>query len=324
MQLYTQFAQQAALKDKVAVVHGGITSASREVIRPVLDQLQDAVFLQHAVRGRRLRPQPVRHWRDAGANRGEAGASCHEEVGQEGLRDRGRLQLRPDHLAMGEEIRHRKWRRSARRSTSSRSTSPISARPSQDPGGKAATSSGRRWSAARISRSTASGPRPACARSIPMASTTFAVGNEHIVLSPDECNGMLVCYNYFQDLKNPAERELCRQLPQTFWRRLPQHHRTCDGNLSGLPYLGGGGQEGRGVDRIEGHRSSRKPGSASTRRQARSRSIRRRIIACSTLHIAEVPGQEAQRAGRLRPAEAGGHRRRLRSHQEPEPTTSNT
>ena len=35
-----------------------------------------------------------------------------------------------------------------------------------------------------------------------MASTTFAVGNEHIVLSPEECNGMLVCYNYFQDLKN--------------------------------------------------------------------------------------------------------------------------
>src|SRR5260370_19734163 len=30
MQLYTQFAQHAAVKDKVAVVHGGITSASRE------------------------------------------------------------------------------------------------------------------------------------------------------------------------------------------------------------------------------------------------------------------------------------------------------
>ena len=30
MQLYTQFSQQAALKDKVAVVHGGITSASRD------------------------------------------------------------------------------------------------------------------------------------------------------------------------------------------------------------------------------------------------------------------------------------------------------
>ena len=42
--------------------------------------------------------------------------------------------------------------------------------------------------------------------SIPMASTTFAVGNEHIVLSPEECNGMLVCYNYFQDLKNPVNQ----------------------------------------------------------------------------------------------------------------------
>src|SRR5689334_3119844 len=44
MQLYTQFAQQAALKDKVAIVHGGITSASREVIRPVLDRAKTLYF----------------------------------------------------------------------------------------------------------------------------------------------------------------------------------------------------------------------------------------------------------------------------------------
>src|ERR1700704_4354062 len=44
MQLYTQFAQDAALKDKVAVVHGGITSASREVIRPVLDRFKTLYF----------------------------------------------------------------------------------------------------------------------------------------------------------------------------------------------------------------------------------------------------------------------------------------
>ncbi len=43
MQLYTQFSQQAALKDKVAVVHGGITSASREVMRPVLDRYKTHV-----------------------------------------------------------------------------------------------------------------------------------------------------------------------------------------------------------------------------------------------------------------------------------------
>ncbi|MBZ9772550.1 ABC transporter substrate-binding protein [Mesorhizobium sp. CO1-1-8] len=36
MQLYSQYAQQAALQDKVQFVHGGITSASREIIRPIL------------------------------------------------------------------------------------------------------------------------------------------------------------------------------------------------------------------------------------------------------------------------------------------------
>ena len=49
MQLYTQFAQQAALKDKVAVVQGGITSASREVHPAGARPLQDAVFLQYAI-----------------------------------------------------------------------------------------------------------------------------------------------------------------------------------------------------------------------------------------------------------------------------------
>ena len=49
IQLYTQYATEAATKEKVAVVHGGITSASREAIRPILQALQDALFLQHAV-----------------------------------------------------------------------------------------------------------------------------------------------------------------------------------------------------------------------------------------------------------------------------------
>jgi urea transport system substrate-binding protein len=38
MQLYAQYAQQAALQDRVDLVHGAITSASREVIRPILDR----------------------------------------------------------------------------------------------------------------------------------------------------------------------------------------------------------------------------------------------------------------------------------------------
>jgi urea transport system substrate-binding protein len=44
MQLYTQYAQQLALKDQVAVVQGGITSASREAIRPVFDRFKTLYF----------------------------------------------------------------------------------------------------------------------------------------------------------------------------------------------------------------------------------------------------------------------------------------
>src|SRR5690242_14568646 len=44
IQLYTQFATQAATKDRAAVVHAGITSASREAIRPVLKRYNTLYF----------------------------------------------------------------------------------------------------------------------------------------------------------------------------------------------------------------------------------------------------------------------------------------
>ncbi len=40
MQFYNQFANQMALRDRVAVVQGGLTSSSREVIRPILNKLK--------------------------------------------------------------------------------------------------------------------------------------------------------------------------------------------------------------------------------------------------------------------------------------------
>src|SRR6266700_2329588 len=105
-----------------------------------------------------------------------------------------------------------------------------------------------------------------------------------------------------------SQRNFCCSFPQTFWRRLSQRHRTRDGNLSRLPYLGGGGQESRQYRPHQGHRSA---GNWNQHRSPdpplRARCSHRRS-----------QGQEAQRAGRLRPAEAGGHRRGLRSYQEPD------
>jgi branched-chain amino acid transport system substrate-binding protein len=44
IQLYTQYAQQLALKEKVDVIQGGITSASREAIRPIFDRSKTLYF----------------------------------------------------------------------------------------------------------------------------------------------------------------------------------------------------------------------------------------------------------------------------------------
>jgi urea transport system substrate-binding protein len=44
MQLYTQYAQRLALEDKVDVIHGGLTSASREAIRPIFSRAKIPFF----------------------------------------------------------------------------------------------------------------------------------------------------------------------------------------------------------------------------------------------------------------------------------------
>lgn len=44
IQLYTQYAQQLVFQDKVDVIQGGITSASREAIRPIFDRSKTLFF----------------------------------------------------------------------------------------------------------------------------------------------------------------------------------------------------------------------------------------------------------------------------------------
>ena len=74
MQLYTQFATEAATKDKVAVVHGGITSASREAIRPVLKRFNTLYFYNTQYEGGVCDRNIFCTGVDAGADRREAGA----------------------------------------------------------------------------------------------------------------------------------------------------------------------------------------------------------------------------------------------------------
>ena len=193
-------------------MHGGITSASREAIRPILQALQDALLLQHAVRRRRLRPQHLLHRLDAGAERQQAGALRDEEWGKKIYIARGRLQLRPDHQQVGDASTPRRMAARSWRPTSSRSTSPISAPTikkiqAAKPDivisllvGGAHISFYRQWAAAGMKQA------------IPMASTTFGGGNEQRLLTPEEGDGIIVAYSYFQELDTPANKAFLEKL----------------------------------------------------------------------------------------------------------------
>ncbi|HLJ64760.1 MAG TPA: ABC transporter substrate-binding protein, partial [Stellaceae bacterium] len=69
---------------------------------------------------------------------------------------------------------------------------------------------------------------------IPMASTTFAVGNEHITLSPEECNGMLICYNYFEGLKNPVNDAFIKRFHARFGDNYPNVTELAMGTYQGF------------------------------------------------------------------------------------------
>ena len=109
MQLYAQYAQEAALKDKVAVVHGGITSASREVIRPVLDKYKTLYFYDMPYEGGVCDRNIFID--------GLTPAHNTEVLVGYGMKNWGkkvytgrRLQLRPNRLGLGQEVCHgRRW-----------------------------------------------------------------------------------------------------------------------------------------------------------------------------------------------------------------------
>jgi branched-chain amino acid transport system substrate-binding protein len=250
MQLYTQFAQQAALKDKVAVVHGGITSASREVVRPVLDRFKTLYFYNTQYEGgvcdrnqfdtgvtpaqtvEKLVPYAMKKWGKkvyvvaADYNYGQITSQWVKKYVQENGGEVPSIDFFPlDVTNFGPTI-----------------SKIQAAKPdfvwSALVGG-AHISFYRQWAAAGMRKS------------IPMASTTFAVGNEHIVLSPDECNGMLVCYNYFQDLKNPVNEKFVASFHKRFGADYPNITELAMGTYQGFHLWAAAVKKAGSVDRMK-------------------------------------------------------------------------
>ncbi|MGO8920739.1 MAG: transporter substrate-binding protein [Stellaceae bacterium] len=250
MQLYTQFATQAALKDKVAVVHGGITSASREVIRPVLDRFKTLYFYNTQYEGgvcdrnqfdtgvtpaqtvEKLVPYSMKKWGKkvyvvaADYNYGQITSQWVKKYVQENGGEVLSMDFFPlDVTNFGPTI-----------------SKIQAAKPdfvwSALVGG-AHISFYRQWAAAGMRSQ------------IPMASTTFAVGNEHIVLSPEECNGMLVCYNYFEGLKNKTNEAFVARFHKRFGADYPNITELAMGTYQGFWLWADAVKKAASVDRLK-------------------------------------------------------------------------
>jgi urea transport system substrate-binding protein len=250
MQLYTQFAQQAALKDKVAVVHGGITSASREVIRPVLDRFKTLYFYNTQYEGgvcdrnqfdtgvtpaqtvEKLVPHAMKKWGKkvyvvaADYNYGQITSQWVKKYVTENGGEVAAIEYFPLDVT--------------------NFASTISKIQAAKPDfvwsalvGGAHISFYRQWAAAGMRKS------------IPMASTTFAVGNEHIVLSPDECNGMLVCYNYFESVKNAENTAFLERFHKRFGADYPNVTELAMGTYQGYKLWTEGVKKAGSVDRMK-------------------------------------------------------------------------
>src|SRR5271155_5379410 len=249
-QSYPPFAQQAALKDKVAVVHGGITSASREVIRPVLDKFKTLYFYNTQYEGgvcdrdqfdtgvtpaqtvEKLVPYAMKKWGKkvyvvaADYNYGQITSQWVKKYTTDNGGEVLSIEVFPLDVT--------------------NFSSTISKIQAAKPGfvwsalvGGAHISFYRQWAAAGMNKS------------IPMASTTFGVGNEQIVLSPEEANGMLVCYNYFEGVKNPANTAFLDAFHKRFGADYPNVTELAMGTYQGFNLWAEGVKKAESIDRMK-------------------------------------------------------------------------
>ena len=205
IQLYTQFATQAATRDKVAVVHGGITSASREAIRPVLKRFQTLYFYNTQYEGgvcdrnifcmgsgpaqnvTKLVPYVMNKWGKkiyvlaADYNYGQITSKWVQKYTQDNGGEIVAIDFFPlDVTDFGPTIR---------KIQAAKPDMVVSALV-----GGAHVSFYRQWAAAGMKSE------------IPMASTTFGVGNEHKLLSVEEGDGITCAFAYFQELDTPTNK----------------------------------------------------------------------------------------------------------------------
>ena len=206
IQFYTQYATQAATSDQADVVHAGITSASREAIRPTLGRFQSLYFYNTQYEGgvcdrntfctgstpaqtvEKVVPYVMSKWGKkvyiiaADYNYGHITAQWMEKYVRDNGGETAATEFFPlDVTNFGPTIK---------KIQAAKPDLVISALV-----GGAHVSFYKQYAAAGMNSS------------IPIASTTFGVGNEHELISAEEGNGMIVAYGYLQGIDTPANKD---------------------------------------------------------------------------------------------------------------------
>jgi branched-chain amino acid transport system substrate-binding protein len=206
IQLYTQYATEAAAGERVAAVHGGITSASREAIRPTLGRFETLYFYNTQYEGgvcdyncfctgstpaqtvAKMVPYVMGKWGQkvyivaADYNYGQITAQWMQKfVAENGGETLGVEFFPLDVTNFGPTIN--KIQQAAPNLVISALV------------GGAHVSFYRQYAAAGLNAS------------IPIASTTFGVGNEHKLISAAEGNGLIAAYSYFEKVDTPVNAD---------------------------------------------------------------------------------------------------------------------
>ena len=206
IQFYTQYATEAAAGDEANVVHAGITSASREAIRPTFSEFETLYFYNTLYEGgvcdmnnfctgstpaqtvEKLVPHTMNKWGKkvyiiaADYNYGQITAQW---VGKY-VRDNGGEAVATEFFPL--DVTN--FGPTIKKIQAAKPDMVMSALV-----GGAHVSFYRQYAAAGMNKS------------IPIASTTFGVGNEHKLISAEEGDGMICAYSYFEEIDSPENKD---------------------------------------------------------------------------------------------------------------------
>ncbi|MCQ4159293.1 transporter substrate-binding protein [Roseomonas sp. GC11] len=250
IQLYSQYAQQLALRDKVAVVHGGITSASREAIRPVFNRYRMPYFYNVLYEGgvcdrdtfctgttpaqtvNKLVPYAMESWGKkayiiaADYNYGQITAKWMSKYVRDGGGSVEAIEFFPlDVTEFSATIS--KIQRAAPAMVLSALV------------GANHTAFYRQWAAAGMKSR------------IPIASTTFGLVNEVASLDPAESNGIVTSYGYYQEITTPASSGFVAKLRARYGANMPYTSELACANYEGFMLWAEGVRKAGSLDRVK-------------------------------------------------------------------------